>query len=630
MKKNLRIVSATAAALLAVAPVAAASVAPVFAADSNVTVDGGTGNISGKTASFSLNVTNAYALVDGDPASSLKVTLANPTLPNGATISKVSNAKVYKVVGTDGVKVDQNSSTKAFTVTGNDKANEQSNLYAKESNGSVINYQALTYITIGGLQKNTDYTIKIDDKTYTVTANETGFVTDIPVVSKQFSLADATKVGAPYLFDKSDTDHTKAISNGYVALQAGQYSVDGIKNAITGSYDVGVTAKDNAADGHFTNLEQDIRAALTAAGITVKANGTFDKPAVTFPVTVNMYATNGKTNTAVITVDPNSDKADTTFPRITFYTKGATVVSTKTPTENGKSATYSMTDDEVDKLTDASNNLVNINYVPLNGSVDVNSIKRAFTATVDENNKTTLDLNVDVSKVNTKVAGKYPVVVSATNADKKTTKVTFMLTVGAKGATYKTVQSNGDVPVYKIDGNTVTDTKTTVKNGDTIAVFGDAIKIGDKSYTRINSADSDLYVESQYVDGSFKPAPAVAKKVMHNSYIYDANHKRVGTKTLAAYTTVNVYGDATKLADGSLVYKIGDNQYVMADNIDGTSRTLTHNAYVYKTSTKRADRRVLKKGAKVTTYGAPYKFKNGKSYYRIGGPAKQYVKVANF
>ncbi|RMC23760.1 hypothetical protein F5ESL0245_07285 [Lactobacillus sp. ESL0245] len=205
-----------------------------------------------------------------------------------------------------------------------------------------------------------------------------------------------------------------------------------------------------------------------------------------------------------------------------------------------------------------------------------------------------------------------------------------MLTVGAKGATYTTVQADTDtVPVYKIDGNTVTDTKTTVKNGDKVATFG-TIKVGDKSYTRINSADSDLFVETKYVDGSVKPAPTVAKKVMHNAYIYDANHKRVGSNTLAAYTTVNVYGNATKLADGSLVYKIGDNQYVMADNIDGTSRTLTHNAYVYKTSKKRADRRVLRKGSTVTTYGAPYKFKNGKSYYRIGGPAKQYVKVANF
>ncbi|MCT6902214.1 MAG: SLAP domain-containing protein, partial [Lactobacillus sp.] len=249
---------------------------------------------------------------------------------------------------------------------------------------------------------------------------------------------------------------------------------------------------------------------------------------------------------------------------------------------------------------------------------------------VSTTDKTPLTPKVDVSKVNTKVAGKYPVTVSATNAEGKTTKAVFFLTVGVKGATYKTVQSDGDVPVYKIEGNVVTDSKTTVKNGDTIAVFGDPIKVGEKSYTRINSADSDLYVESKYVDGSFKPADKVKKTVMHNSYIYDKDHKRVGTDMLRAYSTVEVIGAATKLADGSLVYQIGDNQFVMADNIDGTSRTLTHNAYVYKTSKKRADGRVLKAGTKVTTYGSPYTFKNGKAYYRIGGPKKQYVKVANF
>ena len=43
--------------------------------------------------------------------------------------------------------------------------------------------------------------------------------------------------------------------------------------------------------------------------------------------------------------------------------------------------------------------------------------------------------------------------------------------------------------------------------------------------------------------------------------------------------------------------------YINADNIDGTKRTLKHNAYVYKTSKKRANKVVLKKGDKVVTYG---------------------------
>lgn len=630
MKKNLRIVSATAAALLAVAPVAAASVAPVFASDTNVTVDGGTGNISGTTAKFSLNVTNAYALSDGDPASSLKVTLANPTLPNGATISKVSNAKVYKAG-----KVSIANNAKVSGITADDVIN---NLSLKDGDKSA-EYEALAYVTIGGLKANTEYTITLGQTDYKITSDNTGYINNLPVLSNKFSVGGAKLAGTPYVTERTND---KVLTSGSYDLKPADYSVSDLAKALTddkvGAFKAGVskpTGTDtDAASASFINPQDDVRAALKNAGIATKGTTeTFDKPATSFVVTLNVAATNGKTLAFPVTVDPNATTADVSFPVISYNVNG---VATSFPNFDAAKGTVdksaSKTLDNIDDLTfgNVANAKIDFNYVPVNGVVDVNGIKKAFTAQVNTNNKDVLGIDVDVSKVNTKVAGKYPVVVSATNTDKKTTKVTFMLTVGAKGATYKTVQSNGDVPVYKIDGNTVTDTKTTVKNGDTIAVFGDAVKIGDKSYTRINSADSDLYVESQYVDGSFKPAPSVAKKVMHNSYIYDANHKRVGDKTLAAYTNINVYGDATKLADGSLVYKIGDNQFVMADNIDGTSRTLTHNAYVYKTSKKRADRRVLKKGTKVTTYGNPYKFKNGMSYYRIGGPAKQYVKVANF
>lgn len=73
--------------------------------------------------------------------------------------------------------------------------------------------------------------------------------------------------------------------------------------------------------------------------------------------------------------------------------------------------------------------------------------------------------------------------------------------------------------------------------------------------------------------------------------------------------------------------------WLRVSDIDGTKRTLTKNAYVYATSNRRASNEVLKKGTKITTYGASYKFKNGKKYYRIEGASKnnkRYVKVANF
>ena len=595
MKKNLRIVSAAAAALLAVAPVAAAGVSTAFA-DTTIPVVGGSTQDGVTTAKLELNVTNATSLVDGDVASKVAASLSTPTLPTGASVIP-GKASIYEATrNTDGTG----------TVASGAKAVD------KLVKGTT--YVAVVPVTISGLKSNTDFTVNGNKQT----SDGTGVISGVKVQSKAFEVANTALKGAPYVTYVDKTTNKDVIADsGSVDLDVNSYTVSAVADKIDasrakgGKYTPRTTAGDDtsAATPSFSNLEQDIRDGLKAAGVTIKADGSFDKPAAPFTVTTHLYATNGKTATFNVRVNPTATEADGSFPQMYFNGQSTALKGTTT----------------LDSVGDAK-----FNYVPVNGVVDTKAIQDAFKTEVSATDHTVMIPTVDVSKVNTKVAGKYPVTVSATNADGKTTKVTFLLTVGVKGAEYKTVQSDGDVTVYKIDGNTVTDSKTTVKNGDQIAIFGEPIKVGDKTYSRINSADSDLYVETKYVDGSFKPADKVKKTVMHNAYIYDKDHKRVGTNMLRAYSTVEVIGATTKLADGSLVYQIADNQYVMADNIDGTSRTLSHNAYVYKTSKKRANRKVLKAGSQVTTFGSPYTFKNGKAYYRVGGPAKQYVKVANF
>ena len=92
----------------------------------------------------------------------------------------------------------------------------------------------------------------------------------------------------------------------------------------------------------------------------------------------------------------------------------------------------------------------------------------------------------------------------------------------------------------------------------------------------------------------------------------------------------------TTTINGKAYYEVVENgklsgKFINADNIDGTKRTLKHNAYVYASSKKRANKVVLKKGTEVTTYGGSYKFKNGKQYYKIGNNSeKTYVKASNF
>ena len=132
-----------------------------------------------------------------------------------------------------------------------------------------------------------------------------------------------------------------------------------------------------------------------------------------------------------------------------------------------------------------------------------------------------------------------------------------------------------------------------------------------------------------------KVVASVPKTIMHNAYYYDKDAKRVGTDKLTRYNSVTVSPKTTTI-NGKAYYEVVENgklsgKYINADNIDGTKRTLKHNAYVYASSKKRANKVVLKKGETVTTYGGSYTFKNGKKYYKIGNDTKKtYVKVANF
>ncbi|MBW8009564.1 SLAP domain-containing protein [Lactobacillus helveticus] len=157
-----------------------------------------------------------------------------------------------------------------------------------------------------------------------------------------------------------------------------------------------------------------------------------------------------------------------------------------------------------------------------------------------------------------------------------------------------------------------------------------------KATSTINSKSATLPVTVTVPNVAEPTVPSVSKTVMHNAYFYDKDAKRVGTDKVTRYNTVTVAMNTTKLANGISYYEVIENgkatgKYINADNIDGTKRTLKHNAYVYKTSKKRANKVVLKKGTEVTTYGDSYKFKNGQHYYKIGANTeKTYVKVANF
>ena len=156
-----------------------------------------------------------------------------------------------------------------------------------------------------------------------------------------------------------------------------------------------------------------------------------------------------------------------------------------------------------------------------------------------------------------------------------------------------------------------------------------------KATSSINGVDATLPVTVNVANGKDMTVPSQSKTIMHNAYYYDKDAKRVGTDKLTRYNSVTVSPKTTTI-NGKAYYEVVENgklsgKFINADNIDGTERTLKHNAYVYKTSKKRANKVVLKKGDKVVTYGGTYTFKNGKQYYKIGNNTdKTYVKASNF
>ena len=617
MKKNLRIVSAAAAALLTVAPVAATAVStPVFAG----TVD----SVSGATTPAT-DVTKISA----------SLSLANPNLFKKGT--KVSDLNWNSNVTVDGkpgyvtgdIKVyDMDADANKGKITKDQQGN-----YTFDGATAMGDNDTLqaghTYIAaiVGTSEKPAkiyaNNAIKHGDK-YSVngetatTANADNEVDYSDAISSSpMTVHDTSLTGTPFFTDSSDNFVTSG------SVDPTSNSVKSVVAAIEKNYRTSNTNGKYSNEGFDdVSLTKDVKAGLAAGEVNLNSDGDTYSAASSYLVNVTVTAPNNKQATLPITVHlaGKGSTHDSSYPVITFVgdKKKPDADSTKTlPVSSYNDQDVEFTGDYAKKY----------DYIPLNGNIDKTGIESLFTAQVSGTNGAKITPSFDFSKVNTKVAGAYKVPVTATNPAGKKTTFTLTLHVGAKDAVYK--QVTDDAPIYTINGNKVSSTKDTVPKGTNIATF-DTVTLGGKSYTRINSEDSNQFVESKYLSDASTGEKKTSKKIMHNAYIYDKDHNRVGKKMLAAYTNVDVYGEATKDSKGNLVYKIGDNQYVMAGNITGTERTLRHNSYVYATSKKRANNKDILAGTKVTTYGSPYTFKNGKSYYRVGGPAKQYIKVVNF
>ena len=571
--KKIKLVSAAAAALLAVSPLISSTVS---AADISVNVTNGAtapATTSNQELKLDLNVNNISSIQNNSPASSLNVNLS----------SNFGNPRVDKVVvyrASDIKNGQLNKDAKAVSTI------EAGKTYVAVAKG----------VTLSGLTSNGKYTFNNKE----VTADTYGNITTgYTVISKEFTTPDTSLIGTPYFVENNNV-----VTSGNVNLTKGQNSVDGLVSAISNKYSVRISG---TAKASWANLKKDVENSLSAANISVNSKGEFSAPANTFEVTVTAAATNTKTASMRIAVNAYQGSVNYSGNPVITY--------------NGQKYDHSQ------KITLASN--ASFNYMTPNTSIDVNAIQNAFSAVVSDSESSNLPVFVDTSKVNTAVVGKYPVTVTATNANQNTTTLTFDLVVGSKDAAYKTLKE--DATVYNINGNSVISTNMTLPKNLSIATFG-TLTVNGVSYTEINRKNSNQFIETKSLEAASEPnkdkVKVVKKTVMHNAAAYTKNGKRT-KKAYKKFKSVKV--EATKVTiKNRQYYKIDDkNEYLLVDNIDGTLRTLKHNAYIYKTSTRRANRRVLKKGSKVRTFGGSYRFRNHKTYYRIA-KSKQFVRVVNF
>lgn len=206
-------------------------------------------------------------------------------------------------------------------------------------------------------------------------------------------------------------------------------------------------------------------------------------------------------------------------------------------------------------------------------------------------------------------------------------KTTKHYTVEKSGSVYNwpTDQSVAKAVGSVKSGEKVTVTKTITFHDDSSRMY-----IEGKGWINGTSLTEGKTTTSEPSTQAPKGATKIEKNLMHNAYVYDAEGKKIkgkmykindeeGSKLIATY--------GTKTINKKTYYRVGENEYIAAGNIDGTLRFLKHNAYVYNQYDNRDNTLKRKKNEQVATYGSAVKI-NGKKYYRIG--IRQYIKKSNF
>lgn len=274
--------------------------------------------------------------------------------------------------------------------------------------------------------------------------------------------------------------------------------------------------------------------------------------------------------------------------------------------------------------------------VDLNDKNWEESVLKQFSAQESTDNKTKINLskqNLIVNDMDVKQPGLYQAALTVTNGDKKQTTLQFF--IGVKGS-QKDIQDtrlvvNGEKSdkiayTYTIENNQAKKANE-ISVGQRILVYpNDTQTVNNVSYTRVvmdgkKRGETNVWIKTEDI-GKQMPVDerGTDAKLMHAAYLYDKLGKRVGKAVIGSYSHVSVVNKKVQIGKRNF-YKIANsNNYIAAGNIEYTPRTLKKTAYLWHNNGKHYTRHghnlVVKKGARIKTWGAQFKIK-GKAYYRV-------------
>lgn len=318
---------------------------------------------------------------------------------------------------------------------------------------------------------------------------------------------------------------------------------------------------------------------------------------------------------ALMSVSPLVANPSNSVQAATTTKSSSKTTAKKTASTNKKSTSKTTTSTK--KTTDSKSSSKSTSSKKAAAKTTAKKSTSSKTTSKASSNDITLARNAYVYDKNGKRLDKYM-------GSAKYTTIAKGITVKSNGTTkingvlYYSLGNNAYIKAANVVGganasSSKTTTSTTKKNTST-----------KKTTSTTNKKPSKKDPEASDMD-------AIKVKLIHNSYVYDQNGKRIkkynGKAKLTKGTTVDSYG--TDTINGKDYYQLNaeGTAFVKASNVDSSKSatiTLKKNAYVYDGNGD-TEKKTVKKGKKVRATEARYI--GTKLYYKIGDD--QFVKAAN-